>query len=359
MKAAVCYEFSKPLVIEDLEVASPRKDEVKVRTAATAVCHSDIHLVRGQTPFSPPMVPGHETAGYVEEIGEGVLGLKEGDPVLVSALISCGECLMCTTGRPHLCEAVWERDASWPFRSRDGRSIAHFSRVGGFSEYVLVHKSQVVKLPEDMPLDRACLLACGVVTGFGAVAWRVKVGVGKSCAIVGAGGVGLNSVQAASLAGAYPIIAVDVNDLKLAAAKAFGASHTVNPNQVDAIKAVKEVTDGRGADFVFVTVGSAAAMSESILLSAACGTTVWVGIPDVTEMVQFLPFMVLKEERTIAGCWMGSTRLQTDIPILVKLYQAGRLMLDELITQRYTLEQVDEAMASVERGAALRNIIIF
>jgi S-(hydroxymethyl)glutathione dehydrogenase / alcohol dehydrogenase len=359
MKAAVCYEFSKPLVVEDVEVVPPGNGEVKVKTVATAVCHSDIHLVKGQTPFSPPIVPGHETAGYVDEIGAGVTDLERGQPVLVSALISCGQCLMCTTGKPHLCEATWERDSVWPFRNHDGRPLAHFSRVGGFAEYVVVHRSQVVKLPSDMPLDSACLLACGVATGFGAVAWRAKVEAGKSCAIVGVGGVGINSVQAAFLAGAYPIIAVDVNPGKLEAAKAFGASHTANSKESDAVEAVRQLTKGRGADYVFVTVGSSAAMSQSIMMSAARGTIVWVGIPDVSETVKILPFMMLKEERTLAGCWMGSTSLQTDIPKLVELYQAGKLKLDELITERYPLERVDEAMAAVERGEALRNVVMF
>jgi len=305
------------------------------------------------------MVPGHETAGYVEEVGEGVTGLEKGDPVLVSAVISCGECLHCVSGRSHLCEAEWLRDANWPLTAADGQPIAHFSRVGGFAEYVLVDQSQVVKLPGDMPLDRASLLACGVITGFGAVAWRAKVELGRSCVIIGVGGVGLNSVQAAFLCGAYPIIAVDVNDAKLEAARVFGASHTVNGSTGDPIQAVKDLTEGRGADYVFVTVGSSSAMSQSVAMSAARGTAVWIGIPDVTETVQLLPFPLLKDERTITGCWMGSTNLKTDIPKLVNLYQAGRLKLDELITKRYRLEEVNEAMDAVVRGEALRNIIIF
>ncbi len=359
MRAAVCYEFGKPLVLEDIDIAAPGPREVKVKCVATAICHSDIHLVMGQTPFNPPMVPGHETAGLVDEVGEGVTGLKKGDHVVISPIISCRECHFCATGRPYLCEHVWERDIKWPFTNRNGQPIAHFSRVGSFAEYVLVDRSQVVKLPDDMPLDRASLLACGVITGFGAVAWRAKVELGKSCAVVGVGGVGLNSIQAAFLSGAYPVIAVDVNDTKLAAARAFGASHTVNSSEGDAVQAVKDLTDGCGADYVFVTVGSAAAMSASIPMTAACGTAVWVGIPDVSETVQFLPFPVLKEERTIAGCWMGSTNLQDDIPKLVKLYKAGRLKLDELITKRYKLEDVDKAMDEVVRGEALRNVIVF
>jgi S-(hydroxymethyl)glutathione dehydrogenase / alcohol dehydrogenase len=359
MKAAVCYEFGKPLVIEDLDIRPPAAGEVKIKNAFTAICHSDIHLIRGTLPFPPPVVAGHETAGWVEEVGEGVAGLHKGDPVVVSLLTSCGECLMCTTGRPNLCEYPWERGAVSPYKNKKGEPVDQAFLIGSFAENTVVHKSQVVKLDADMPLDRASLLACGVATGFGAVVWRAKVELGSSVAVIGVGGVGLNSIQGAACVSAYPIIAVDVNDDKLEAAKKFGATHTVNSAKVDAIQAVKEITGGRGADYVFVTVGFAPAMEQSVPMCAPRGTAVWVGIPNIKDTVTFSPFPVFREERSILGCWMGSTNLKNDIPKLVSLYKQGKLKLDELITKHYKLEEINEAMAAVERGEALRNIIAF
>ncbi|MBN1321819.1 MAG: Zn-dependent alcohol dehydrogenase [Thermoleophilia bacterium] len=359
MKAAVCYEFGKPLVIEDIEIRPPAPGEVKIKNVATAVCHSDIHLVRGTLPFPPPMVGGHETAGYVEEIGEGVTGLEIGDPVCVSLLISCGECRMCSTGHPNLCEYPWERGAVSPYKNQKGEPVDQAFLTGTFAEYTVVHKSQLVKLPPDMPLDRASLLACGVATGFGAVVWRAKVELGASVAVVGVGGVGVNSIQGASLVSAYPIIAVDINDQKLEAAKQFGATHTVNSAKVDPIEAVRELTGGRGADYVFVTVGSPQALEQSVPMAAALGSAVWVGIPNIKDTVTFSPFPVFREERSIIGCWMGHTNLKNDIPKLITLYKEGKLKLDELITKHYKLEDINEAMETVERGEALRNIIMF
>lgn len=359
MKAAVCYEFGRPLVIEDLAIRAPGSDEVIVRNAATAICHSDIHLVRGDTPFGVPVVGGHETAGFVEEVGPGVTGFAKGDRVLASLLISCGECLMCRTGLPSLCEYPWERATVSPYQNTKGEPISQAFLIGSFAEFTLVHKSQLVKLPEDMPLDRASLLACGVATGFGAVVWRAKVELGASVVIIGAGGVGLNAIQGASLVSAYPIIAVDVNDAKLEAAKIFGATHTINSTKEDVVQAVKDLTGGRGAQYVFVTVGSPQAMQQSIPLAAPRGSVVWVGIPHVDDLIPVSPFLLFRDERSILGCWMGSTNLQEDIPKLVSLYQRGRLKLDELITKHYGLDEINEAMAAVERGEALRNVITF
>lgn len=359
MKAAVCYEAGKPLVIEDIDIAPPGPGEVKVKVAATAVCHSDIHLIKGELPNPVPVVAGHETAGYVEEIGEGVTSVKKGDRVVASLLISCGECMYCTTGRPHMCEKIWPRDSVSPYKNKKGVALNQAFKIGSFSEYTIVDQSQLVKLPDDMPLDRACLLACGVITGFGAVVWRAKAELGSSCVIIGTGGVGLNAVQGASLVGAYPIIAIDVNDDKLAAAKTFGATHTINSTKTDPIEAVKAMTDGRGAEYVFVTVGASSVMAQSVAMSAPRGMTVWVGLPKFTDMVQFSPFTFIKDERILTGSYMGSTNLRNDVPKIVNLYRAGKFKLDELITKRYKLEDINEAIATVERGEALRNIIIF
>lgn len=359
MKAAVCYEFGKPLVVEEVDVRPPQKGEVKVRLAVTAICHSDIHDIRGELGATLPFIAGHESSGYIEELGEGVTAVKKGDPVVASLLISCGRCRFCVTGRTHMCEAAWARDKESPYRNKKGQSLAQMVKIGSYAEYTILDQSQVVKIPDDMPMDRAALLACGVITGFGAVVNRAKVEVLSSCVIVGTGGVGLNSVQGAAISGAYPVIAVDVSDSKLEAARKFGATHTVNSSKVDAIEAVKELTEGRGADYVFVTVGSAEAMRQGFRMSGPRGMTVIVGLPKMGDMLNFSPFEFIKDERVVTGSFMGTTRLQTDIPRLVELYRAGILKLDELITGRYPLERINEAIESVERGEALRNLIVF
>ncbi|OGO41100.1 MAG: zinc-binding dehydrogenase [Chloroflexi bacterium RBG_16_58_8] len=359
MKAAVCYEYGKPLVIEEVTIDPPQQGEVKVKLAATAVCHSDIHLFKGELPGKLPFVGGHESAGYVEAVGKGVTTVKPGDPVVLSLLVSCGKCRYCLTGRSHMCNAAWPLDKETRLHNKKGQDLVAALKTGTFAEYAVVDQSQVVKVPADMPLDRAALLACGVITGFGAVVNRAKVEVMSRCVIIGVGGVGLNSVQGAAISGAYPIIAVDIADSKLKGARDFGATHTVNSSKVDAVKAVKELTDGIGADYVFVTVGSAAAVLQGFAMSGPRGMTVIVGLPKFTDMVNFSPFMFIKDERVLTGSFMGTTQLQTGIPRLVALYQAGILKLDELITARYPLEKINEAIALVEKGEARRNVIVF
>ena len=257
MKAAVCYEFGKSLVVEDIDIEPPHPGEVKVRIVAAAICHSDIHVIRGEWGSEPPMVPGHEAAGIVEEVGENVTAAKVGDHVVVSLLRSCGSCLYCQTGHSHLCEADYALDKDSRLRNKKGDPLGRVLRTAAFAEYCIVHQSQVVPVDKDLPLDRAALLACGVITGLGAVVNTAKVEPGRSAVIIGAGGVGLNAVQGAALAGAHPIIAVDIRDDKLAAARSFGATHAVNIDGMEAPEeAICELTSGRGADCVFVTVGS-------------------------------------------------------------------------------------------------------
>jgi Zn-dependent alcohol dehydrogenase len=246
-----------------------------------------------------------------------------------------------------------------PYKNKQGQKLSQMFRIGSFAEYTILHESQVVKVPENMPLDRASMLACGVITGFGAVTRRAKVEVGSSCVIIGVGGVGLNSVQGAAISGAYPVIAVDIADSKLEAAKKFGATHTVNSAKLDAIETVKEMTGGRGADYVFVTVGSAEAARQGFSMSGSCGMTVMVGLPNFKDTITFSPFEFIMGERVMTGSFMGTTSLRWDIPKMVDMYLGGILKLDELITARYPLDQINEAVQSVLDGKALRNIITF
>lgn len=358
MKAAVCYEYGKPLVIEDVTMAPPQKGEVKVKMAATAICHSDIHFITGDMKAPPPFIAGHESSGYVDSVGEGVTTVKPGDPVVVSLLRSCGVCLYCRTGRPNLCEAKWPLDRESRIKNGKGQSIGHGVRVGSFAEYVMVDKSQVVPIPANMPMDRAALLACGVITGFGAVVNRAKVEPMKSVVVIGVGGVGLNSIQGAAISGAYPIIAVDMLDNKLEGSKEFGATHLVNSAKVkDPVQAVKDLTGGRGADYVFITVGVTSAVRQGLSMLARRGMAVIVGL--ATQDMTSNPMEYIDAEKVLTGSFMGSTNLAVDVPKLVSLYQAGILKLDQLISNRYPLAKINEAIEEVKKGEVRRNIIVF
>jgi S-(hydroxymethyl)glutathione dehydrogenase/alcohol dehydrogenase len=358
MRAAVCHEFGKPLVVEEIDIDPPQEGEVKVRLAACAICHSDIHLIRGEWGGRPPLVAGHEAAGTVHEVGPNVTLVSPGDHVVVSLLRSCGRCFYCTTGSPHMCAGDYALDRETRLHSKRGEPIQQGIRTAAFAEYTIVEQSQLVPLPEELPLDRAALLACGVITGFGAVVNTAKVRPGESVVVIGTGGVGLNAVQGAALSGAHPIIAIDLLEDKLDAARVFGATHTINAaRQSHPERIVRNWTLGRGADYVFVTVGNAAAAAQGFGMLRRKGTEVLVGIPARGATLS-LPIAQIVGERTVTGSSMGSTRLSVDVPRLVSLYQDGRLKLDELITARYPLEEINEAIEAVEGGQALRNVIV-
>ncbi|OGN88467.1 MAG: zinc-binding dehydrogenase [Chloroflexi bacterium RBG_13_46_14] len=357
MKAAVCYEYGKPLVVEELDMESPHKNEVKVKIAATAVCHSDLHFMSGDLPGALPFVPGHESAGYVDEVGEGVTNVKPGDRVVVSLLRSCGECMYCKTGRPSMCQATWPLDSESRLKNKKGVAVNHGLRVGSFAEYCMVDKSQVIPMPADMPMDRAALLACGVITGYGAVVNKAKVRPAESCVVIGVGGVGLNAIQGASISGAYPIIAVDMLDKKLEASRTFGSTHLVNASKGDPIEQVKKITGGYGADYVIITVGVTSAIAQGVAMLGRQGTVVIVGL--ATQNLEVFPMDIIDNEKVITASFMGTTNSSQDIPKLINLYKSGKLKLDELITAHYTLDQINEAVSSTASGEALRNIISF
>jgi NDMA-dependent alcohol dehydrogenase len=359
VRAAVCHEFGKPLQVEDIVVDAPQAGEVKVRMAATAICHSDIHIIRGEWNGDLPIVVGHEAAGVVEEVGDGVRFFKPGDPVVVSLLRSCGWCPSCAVGASHRCSGTFAMDTTSRLHSPDGEPIIQGLHTAAFAQYAVVDQSQLVRVPEDLPLDRAALLACGVVTGVGAVVNTAQVRPGEAVAVIGCGGVGLNAVQGAALAGANPIVALDVLDTKLQSAREFGATHALNARREDIGPAVLDLTDGRGADYAFVTVGIPEAVSQALTLVREGGSAVLVGIPRIEARVPLSIFDVVAGEMRILGSNMGSTRLSVDVPRLIELYRQGRLKLDELITARYPLEQINEAIESTERGEAIRNVIVF
>ncbi len=359
MKAAVCREHGKPLVIENLALDEPKTGEVRVKIAACAICHSDIIYMDGGWGGELPAVYGHEASGIVERVGPGVSLVKPGDHVVVTLIRSCGHCFFCAQGDPHICETRFPLDFSSPLHGDGGEKIVHGLRTGAFAEQVVVDASQVVVIPDSVPLDSASLLACGVITGLGAVVNTAKVAPGSSVVVVGTGGVGLNSVQGAALAGAKSIVALDLADGKLEAARSFGATHTINTANENALGKIQSLTGGRGADYVFVTVGSTRAIEQSVAYARKGGTVCIVGMPPTGAMAEFEGVDIADSAKKIIGSKMGSTRLQVDMPRLVALYQQGRLKLDELISNRYPLQQINAAVDSVRRGDALRNVIVF
>lgn len=359
MLAAVCRSFDAPLVIEEVTLAAPGPGEVRVKMTATAICHSDITYADGGWGGDLPAVYGHEGAGIVEEVGSGVRSLTVGDHVVVTLIRSCGRCHGCLLGMPVTCDATFPLDESSPLTDATGASIVHGLRTAAFAEYTVVHESQLVVVPADLPATVASLLACGVITGFGAVTNTAGVEPGSHVVVFGTGGVGLNAVQGARVSGAQTVIAIDVSDTKLSAAIDFGATHTINSRDEEVVEKVRMLTDGRGADYVFVTVGAKAAFDQSYALLAKAGSVVLVGMPASGVMSAIDPGTLAAYSQNILGSKMGGARIAIDIPNLVALYRQGRIKLDELVTRTYPLSEINEAMASVKRGEALRNVIVF
>jgi S-(hydroxymethyl)glutathione dehydrogenase / alcohol dehydrogenase len=359
IKAAVCRAFGAPLTIETVELAKPGPGEVMIRTAACAICHSDIFFVDGAWGGDLPAVYGHEAAGVVEAVGPGVTRLKVGDPVVATLIRNCGFCPACAEGAPVFCEEVFPLDRRSPLSDSDGRPIVHGLRTGAFAERMVVDQSQAVAIPKDIPLDSASLIACGVLTGLGAVVNTAGVQPGSSVVVIGCGGVGLNSIQGARISGASPVIAVDVEPSKLAAAREFGATETVNARSEDVVERVAALTGGRKADWVFVTVGVKGAAEQGVSLMKRNGATVLVGMPPSGVTATIDPGWLAADGQRILGSKMGSARPAIDVPRIVQLYREGRLKLEPLISGRYRLESINEALASSRSGAAVRNVIVF
>ena len=342
MRAAVCRSFAAPLAVEQLSLRAPRANEVSVRVAACAICQSDIAYARGVWGGDLPAVYGHEAAGVVEEVGDGVAGLSAGDHVVLTLIRYCGRCRTCLRGLPAFClsppvvEPVFEEP------------VVQGLRTAAFAERVTVHASQAIAIPVDVPLESAALVGCGVLTGVGAVLRSGGVEPGSSVGVIGTGGVGLNAIQGAVLAGAARIVAVDLVDGKLEAARAFGATETVN---------AREAQVPESLDYVIVTAGSAAAVEQALACVATAGTVVIVGMPGGAT-ASFDPEQVAERGLRIVGSKVGSARPQLDVPWLVELYRQGRLKLDELVSARYSLDDVNEAIAAAERGDALRVVVV-
>jgi len=358
MKAAVCHEFGKPLVIEQVNLRAPGKGEVEVKIGACAICHSDISAIEGAWGGSLPAIYGHEAAGTVVAIGEGVTGLIVGDTVLATLIKSCGHCVSCDRGHPSVCEARHVADIPC-LTTKDGTPVTQGLNTAAFAERCVVDQSQVIKIPDTIRMDSASLLSCGVITGVGAATNSAKIRPGETVVVIGAGGVGLNAIQGAAICGASAIIAIDLSQDKLDAALEFGATHGILASSEKPHRQVKKLLGGRGADYVMVTVGVAPVYQSAPQFLAPGGTLVMVGMPPSGDKVTYEPVVVAALGQTMKGSFMGDTKLSRDIPYLIALYQQGRLKLDELVTRRYALEDINEAIADTLAGNARRNVIVF
>jgi len=359
MKAAVCREFGKPLTIEDVHLDSPQADEVRVQVKACGICQSDTHSVEGAWGGVLPAIFGHEAAGVVEAVGDGVTGLRPGQRVVVTLVRACRQCFFCNLGQPALCEATFRLDRETPLRAADGTPISQGIRTAAFAEAVLVDASQAIPIPDDIAMESASLLACAVLTGFGAVVNTAGQQSGRSVVVIGTGGVGLNAIQGAALSGAGPVIAVDIDARKLEVARSLGATHAINAREDDVEASIAALTAGRRADTVIVTAGSAAAVEQGIRLARRAGTVVLVGMPPSGNTSRIDPGQIAHDGQRILGSKVGSAQPQIDIPRLLRLYREGRLKLDELVSRRYPLGDINQAIASSTRGEALRNVIVF
>ena len=363
LRAAVCRAFGASLSIETLRLAPPEGSEIRVKVRASSICHSDITYMDGGWggEGALPAVFGHELAGVVTDLGPAVAagGIGTGDRVLVSLLRSCGHCEYCEAGSPAQCSTEYAIDSAPRLADERGRPVRAGLRVGGFAESVVVDASQVVKLPAHVADDVACLISCGVLTGFGAAINTAKVQVGDAVAVVGCGGVGLNCVQGAALAGALPLVAIDVADDKLEQARAFGATDAIDAAGEDVAERARALTGGRGFDVVMTAVGDARAIEQALQLLAPEGALVVVGMPPYDQRVSLNATDLAHFGQRILGCKMGNARLRVDVPKLFRLYRSGRLRLDELVASRRPLDEINEAIALARRSRDLRHVIVF
>jgi len=359
MKAAVMRALNAPLEIEEIQIDKPGPNEVLTRTAASGICHSDLHIIEGSIPMPTPCVLGHEPAGIVEAIGADVTEVAVGDHVIGCLNAWCGKCEYCLTGRPHLClPPLIGRPPEAPSRlSKDGEPIVQFA-LSSFAEYMLTHERALVKIRDDMPLDRAALIGCGVTTGIGAALKTARVAPGSSTAVIGCGGVGLSALQGCRIAGAGRVIAVDNQPWKLELAQNLGATDVVNTNDGDPVEQVKELTGG-GVDYAFECIGLKPTIQQAVGMVKKGGAAVLVGVLPVTETVELSASDITLSEKRVLGSFMGSNAFRRDMPHYVDFYLDGRLRLDEMISNRIPLDEVNNAFDSMRKGQVARTVIVF
>jgi S-(hydroxymethyl)glutathione dehydrogenase/alcohol dehydrogenase len=350
-----------PLEIEDVQIDDPGPGEVLLKTAASGICHSDLHVIEGGLPVPPPCILGHEPAGIVEAVGQGVTDFCEGDHVIGCLTAFCGVCKFCTGGRPYLCPTQFAGrppESKSRLSAKNGDPIFQFANLSSFAEKMLCPERSLVKIRDDMPLDRASLIGCGVTTGLGAALNTVHIPAGASVVIIGCGGVGLAALQGARIIGAGKIIAVDTQSWKFDMARELGATDCVSSKDGDPVAEVQALTGG-GADFVFECIGLVPTVQQAVAMTGRGGTTVLVGLVPVTEVVPISAADLTLQEKNITGSYMGSNRFRFDMPKYIEFYLDGRLKLDEMISSRIPLEAVNEALDLMRKGEAARQVIVF
>jgi len=363
-KAVLCRAADQAVIVEEIEVESPRRDEVMIKLAACGVCHSDLSATNGTIPFPLPLVLGHEGAGVVVEVGEGVSAFAVGDTVVSSFVSMCGKCRYCQSGRPQLCDQAAKAAFTLPdgtVRTRDlqGNPLNVFSGCGVMAQFATLHVDNVVKIDRDLPLDRAALVSCGVMTGVGAAVNTARVTPGSVAVVFGCGGVGLNVIQGCSIAGAAMIVAVDTAATKLAMARQFGATHVLDASAEENLtKTLRKLTGG-GADYAFECVGSGEVAAQAYGALRKGGVAVVVGVAKPKDLTTVRTASLTFEEKTLTGSYFGSARPREDFPRLLALYRSGRLKLDELITRRYSIDEAPQAFADLAAGRNARGMIVF
>jgi S-(hydroxymethyl)glutathione dehydrogenase/alcohol dehydrogenase len=363
IKAAVLYDYNTPLVIEQVQLDDPGPNEVLVKIAASGICRSDYHVMKGEVRSPLPTVLGHEAAGRVEEVGANVTRVKPGDPIIVSFAPYCGHCAYCTSGQPNLCQTMRREKPGYLLGghtrlSRDGQPIHHFARTASFAEYAVIHETGAIPVGPDVPLEVGALIGCAVTTGVGAVLNTAQVPPGSTVAVIGCGGVGLNVIQGARLVNASRIIAVDVNLDKLEFARRFGATDLIDAREEDAARAIRHLTDG-GVDYAFEVLGSKETVRTAFDAIHQGGTAVAVGIAAAGEEASVDINTLVLSEKTLKGSYYGSARTSLDMPKYLNFVQTGRLDLDAQVTRRYQLEEINEAYEALNRGEVGRGLIVF
>jgi alcohol dehydrogenase len=359
------YRDTKPLVIEEVDLDDPGPGEVRVKVAAAGLCHSDLSVIDGSRPRPLPMVIGHEAAGVVDEVGRDVTDLQPGDHVVFSFVPMCGRCVPCLSGRPALCERGARANGAGTLLGGGlrfhapalGETLYHHLGVSAFSEYTVVSVASCVKIDASVPLEKAALFGCALITGVGAVINTAQVQAGNSVAVFGLGGVGLSAIMGAQLAGCYPIIAIDRIEEKLALAKKLGATTCLTAGE-DTVTAIREVTAG-GVDYAFEAVGNASVLAQAYAATRRGGKTVTIGLPHPSQMLQIQAVSLVAEERTIMGSYMGSAVPVRDVPRLISLYRAGKLPVDVLFSGRISFDGLNGAFDELATGEPVRQVVTF
>lgn len=357
MKAAILTELNKDLVVrDDVALGDLGREDVHIKLVSSGVCHSDLSAQNGTIPVAPPCVLGHEGAGIVQEVGDGVTDLKAGDHVIISFTPACRKCRSCLRGESNLCEAMGAMSMA-PHFLIDGNPVVGFTGCGTFAEEMIIPEAAAIKVDDDIPLEVVSLVGCGVTTGVGAAINTADIRPGTSVVVFGAGGVGIAAIQGARIAGAAEIVAVDMVDAKLEMAKKFGATHAVKPEDLEGAKL--EVTRGEGFDYALECIGNPATIRGSFDAVRRGGTAVIVGVGKLTEMVQFSAFELFFNEKNLKGSMYGSANVRTDFDRLLRLWRQGKLDLEGMISRRIRVEEVNEAFRAMQAGEVIRSVIEF